>query len=356
MRPPARRACYKRGCSRDRNTQTRAPVSDEMSSTWVVHKFGGTRSATAFAPATVANVAVGFDILGFAVEQIGDRVTVSTTAEPWVTIREITGADGTPADPEIPSDPARNTATVGLDALREDLKLECGFEVSIGKGIALGSGLGGSAASAVASLVAANSLLERPLDAESLLQYALLGEQAASAAFHPDNVAPCLLGGLTLVTSMSPPRYVRIPVPERILTVLAHPHTRIDTRDARRMLRAEVPLADYVRQSASLAGFIAGCYTNDYELIGDCLRDIVVEPQRAPLIRGFAEVKAAAIEAGALGASISGSGPTVFAWVVGADAAERVRRALVRAFLEHGATAADSWVSPVSMRGARLVW
>ena len=313
------------------------------------------RRATAFAPATVSNVAVGFDILGFAVEQVGDRVTVSTTEEPSVTVREITGAGGAAADPGIPSGPAHNTATVGLIALREDLKLSCGFEVSIGKGIALGSGMGGSAASAVAGLVAANSLLERPLDAEALLGYALLAEQAASAAVHPDNVAPCLFGGLILVTSVSPLRYVRLPVPEQILTVLAHPHTRIDTRGARRLLRPEVPLADYVRQSARLAGFVAGCYTNDYELIGDCLRDVVIEPQRAALIPGFAEVKAAAIEAGALGASISGSGPTAFAWVTSAEAAERVRRAMVGAFLAHGASEADSWVSPVSARGARVV-
>jgi homoserine kinase len=314
-----------------------------------------TRRATAFAPATVANVAVGFDILGFAVEHVGDRVTVSKTEAPSVIINGITNFDGTPADPEIPSDPARNTAAVGLNAMREDLKLQFGFEISISKGIALGSGMGGSAASAVAGLVAANALLERPLAAESLLVYALIGEQAASAAIHPDNVAPCLLGGLTLVTSMSPLRYVRLPVPERILTVLAHPHRRIDTRAARRMLRAEVPLADYVRQSASLAGFVAGCYTNDLELIGDCLRDHVVGPQRAALIPGFAEVTAAAAEAGALGASISGSGPTVFAWVVGAEAAERVRHAMVRAFLEHGASEADSWISPVSVHGARVV-
>lgn len=312
-------------------------------------------SATAFAPATVANVAVGFDILGFAVEHVGDRVTVSKTVAPSVSINRITGADGTPADPDIPSDPARNTATVGLMALREDLKLDFGFEVSIDKGIALGSGMGGSAASAVAGVVAANALLERPLEAESLLPYALLGEQAASAAIHPDNVAPCLLGGLTLVTSLSPLRYVRIPVPEGILTVLAHPHTRIDTRHARRLLRAEVPMSDHVRQSASLAGFVAGCYTNDYELIGDCFRDRIVEPQRAALIPGFASVKAAAVGAGALGASISGSGPAVFAWVVGADAAERVRDSMVRAFLENGAAEADSWVSPVSAHGARVV-
>jgi homoserine kinase len=313
------------------------------------------KSATAFAPATVANVAVGFDILGFAVESVGDRVTVSTTDEPSITVREIIGAGGASAHNEIPFDPARNTATVGLLALREELKLNFGFEVSIDKGIALGSGMGGSAASAVAAIVAANSLLEETLDAESLLRYALLGEQAASAALHPDNVAPCLFGGLTLVTSMSPLRYVRLPVPEKILTVLAHPHVRIDTRDARRVLRAEVALRDHIKQSASLAGFVAGCYTNDYELIGESLRDVVIEPQRAPLIHGFAEAKKAALDAGALGASISGSGPTAFAWVTSKDAAERVRQAFVRAFQEHGVAGVDSWISPVSMKGARVL-
>lgn len=313
------------------------------------------RRATAFAPATVANVAVGFDILGFAVEQVGDSVTVATMEEPSVVIREITDAGGAPFDSEIPSDPARNTATVGLIAMREELKLDFGFEVSIRKGIALGSGMGGSAASAVASLVAANSLLERPLDAESLLSYALLGERAASAAFHPDNVAPSLFGGLVLVTSMSPLRYVRVPVPEKILTVLAHPHVRVDTRAARSILRAEVPLTDHVRQSASLAGFVAGCYTNDLGLIGECMRDVIIEPQRASLIPGFAEVKAAAFETGALGVSISGSGPTVFAWVTSAEAAEHVRQAMVSAFTGHGATGVDSWISHVSAQGARVV-
>lgn len=315
----------------------------------------GARSATAFAPATVANVAVGFDILGFAVEAAGDRVTVTKTAEPTVTIREVTDAGGAPFGPEIPLDPARNTATVGLTALLEEQKLDFGFEVSIGKGIALGSGLGGSAASAVASLVAANALLPQPLETEALLPFALLGEQAASGAIHPDNVTPCLLGGLTLVTSLSPFRHVRLPVPREILTVLVHPHTRVDTRGARRLLRSQVPLADFVRQTASLAGFVAGCYTGDLELIGESLRDHVVEAQRAPLIPAFAEVKAAALASGALGASISGSGPTVFAWVASPGTAERVRASMLRAFREHGGAEADSWVSPVSEHGARIL-
>ena len=313
------------------------------------------RSATAFAPATVANVAVGFDILGFAVEAVGDRVTVTTTPEPAVTIREVTDHAGRPYGPEIPTDPARNTATAGLIALLEERRPGFGFEVSVGKGIALGSGMGGSAASAVAALVAANSLLQRPLDAAALMPYALLGEQAASGAIHPDNVTPCLLGGLALVTSLSPFRLVRLPVPREILAVLVHPHVRVDTRAARRMLRADVPLAAHVRQTASLAGFVAGCYTADLELIRESLLDHVVEPQRAPLIPGFAEVKAAALEAGALGASISGSGPTVFAWVTSGETAERARRSMLRAFREHGGTEADSWVSPVSEHGARIL-
>lgn len=315
----------------------------------------GLTSATAFAPATVANVAVGFDILGFAVEASGDRVTVTKTREPFVAVGEITDASGAPFGAEIPLDPARNTAAVGLKALIEELNLDFGFRVSIVKGIALGSGLGGSAASAVGSLVAANALLERPLSNDELMPYALLGEQAASGSIHPDNVTPCLFGGLTLVTSLSPFRCVRLPVPKKILTVLVHPHVRVDTRGARGLLRREVPLADLIKQTASLAGFVAGCYTGDLELIGESLRDHVVEPQRATLIPAFAEVKAAALEAGALGASISGSGPTVFAWVASPDTAERARDSMLRAFREHGATEADSWVSPVSEQGARIV-
>ncbi|HEX8282922.1 MAG TPA: homoserine kinase [Pyrinomonadaceae bacterium] len=316
------------------------------------------RSATAFAPATVANVAVGFDILGFAVEATGDRVTVTRTErteQPTVTLGEITDAAGAPFGSEIPLDPARNTATVGLSALLEERKPGFGFRVSISKGIALGSGLGGSAASAVGSLVAANALLERPLSDEELMPYALLGERAASGAIHPDNVTPCLFGGMTLVTSLSPFRCVRLPVPKKILTVLVHPRVRVDTRGARSLLRTEVPLADLIKQTASLAGFVAGCYTDDLGLIGESLRDHVVEAQRATLIPAFAEMKAAALEAGALGASISGSGPTVFAWVTSSEAAERARHSMLRALREHGGTEADSWVSPVSLQGARVL-
>ncbi|HWP56197.1 MAG TPA: homoserine kinase [Pyrinomonadaceae bacterium] len=313
------------------------------------------RSATAFAPATVANVAVGFDILGFAIESVGDVVTVSVTDDGSVSINEILDVTGDPASLDVPLDAEKNAATVGLIKFREDLRLDFGFQVGLRKGIALGSGMGGSAASAVGALTAANSLLETPLPREALMKYALLGEQAASGASHPDNIAPCLLGGMTLVLSGDPFRYVLLPVPEEILTVIIHPRIRLDTRRARAILKADVSLAGHVRQSASLAGFISGCFRNDVEMIGQSLDDFLIEPQRAPLIPGFAEVKAAALQQGALGASISGSGPSVFALVTSEQTAARVRDAMESAFRAQGVTEVDSWISPVNRQGARIV-
>ena len=312
------------------------------------------RSATAFAPATVANVAVGFDILGFAIESVGDTVTVSITADPSVRIRQILKDLSDPLDAP-PLDADRNAATVGLIKLREDLRLDFGFEVVLRKGIALGSGMGGSAASAVGGLVAANSLLESPLPREALLKYALLGEQAASGASHPDNIAPCLLGGMTLVISAERFRYVSLPVPEEILAVVVHPRLRVDTRNARSILKSDVSLTDHVRQSAALGGFISGCFRSDVDLIRQSLDDFLIEPQRASLVPGFAEVKAAALKQGALGASFSGSGPTVFALVTSEPEAARVRVAMEHAFRANGLTEVDSWISPVNRQGARIV-
>ena len=313
------------------------------------------RSAAAFAPATVSNVAVGFDVLGFAVEAAGDEVTLTLTEGGSVRVAEVVDATGTLAPGAIPLDPAQNTATVGLLKLLEDLRPGFGFDVRLRKGIALGSGMGGSAASAVAALVAANSLLESPLPKESLLAYALAAERVACGVSHPDNAAPSLFGGLTLVVSTDPLRCVRLPVPRGLLAVLVHPHVRVDTRDARAVLRATVPLADHVRQSARLAGLVAACFADDVELLRTCLDDVVIEPQRAALIPGFARVKAAALGAGALGASISGSGPSVFALADSEETAARVRAAMVEAFGSGGVGEIDSWVSPVSCEGARVV-
>jgi homoserine kinase len=313
------------------------------------------KSATAFAPATVANVAVGFDILGFALESVGDIVTVNLSDRPSIFIADVINETGSDGVLDISREPAENTATVGLIQLREDLQLNFGFDVVLRKGIALGSGMGGSAASAVAALLAANSLLDSPLSKEALFKYALTGEQAASGAVHPDNVAPSLFGGMILTLAIEPLRYVSLPWPPELLTVIVHPHIRVDTRRARTILRPEVLLKDHVIQSAHLGGFIAGCFRNDTELIRQSFHDRVIEPQRAQLIPGFAEVKAAAIEQGALGAAVSGSGPSVFAWVTSPAAATQVRDAMLQAFRQHGSIAADSWISPINQQGAFVI-
>ncbi|MBI3556922.1 MAG: homoserine kinase [Deltaproteobacteria bacterium] len=308
------------------------------------------KSATAFAPATVANVAVGFDILGHAIEGAGDEVTVTRLpGKARVVVGEVTGIAGT-----LPTDPRRNTATAGLLAFIKDHKPDFGFEVSIRKGIAMGSGMGGSAASAVGGLVAANALLHSPLPKEALFHYALIGEKAASASIHGDNVAPCLFGGLCLIRSVDPPDLVAIPVSPKILCVLVHPHLEINTRRARAILKPDVKLASHVRQSSNLAGFLTGCIGRDIELIRRSLEDVVIEPQRKKLIPGFEQAKRLALKNGALGFSISGSGPSVFAWVDSPLIARRVRDEVLRAFKRAG-LGAEAWISPITLNGARVI-
>ena len=255
---------------------------------------------------------------------------------------------------ELPKDPRRNTATAGLLALIKDHKPDFGFEVSIKKGIAIGSGMGGSAASAVGALVAANALMRPPLPKEALFHYALIGEKAASGSIHGDNVAPCLFGGLCLIRSVEPPDLVAIPVSPKILCVLVHPHIEISTRSARAILKPHVTLAAHIEQSSNLAGLITGCIGRDIELIRRSLADVIIEPQRKRLIPGFDVAKRLALKNGALGFSISGSGPSVFAWVDSPLVARRVRDEVVRAFKRAGVES-DAWVSPISTVGAHLV-
>ncbi len=312
-------------------------------------------TATAFAPATVSNVAVGFDILGFAIEGVGDVVTVSKIERPAVLISEIIDNTGSLSEIELPSAPDQNAATAGLAKLRADLELKFGFEVSLRKGIWIGSGMGGSAASAVGAVLAANELLPHHLSKAQLLKYALVGEKAASGSAHSDNIAPCLFGGLTLVLGNDPVRVVSIPVPKEILTVLVHPRHRVETRRARDILKTEVPLADHVRQSAHLGGLIAGCYSNDLNLIKESFRDVLIEPQRAGLVPALTEVKEAAMRNGALGVSISGSGPSIFAWATSPQTASEVRDAMLQAYRTRGLVEVESWISPVSTQGARVV-
>jgi homoserine kinase len=303
---------------------------------------------TAFAPATVANVGIGFDILGHTVESLGDRVRLRRTEEPVVRIRAISGVAG-----DLPVVPQHNTAGRAVQAMHTALELDYGFEIDIEKGIPLASGMGGSAASAVAAVVAANALLESPVPRLQLLKFAMEGEIVASGSAHLDNIAPCLFGGLVLTVGIDHPRVKQIPVPASVRCVLVHPHMHLGTREARAMLKTDVTRSDFVWQTANLAGFISGCYSNDLDMIRDSFNDVIIEPQRHSLIPGFKDVQRGAMSAGALGCSISGAGPAIFAWAeVGST--EAVRAAMVSAFKSHGLES-DGWISTLDGVGARVM-
>lgn len=302
--------------------------------------------ARAFSPASVGNVAVGFDILGHALAGVGDTVTVRRIDAPQVRIAAIRGAAFA-----LPLRAEDNTAGVALIALRQALALPYGFEVEIDKGIALGSGMGGSAASCVAALVAANALLDAPLPRQALYPFALAGEAVASGGRHGDNLGPMLLGGLVLSTAE---QLVPIPLPAAWHSLLVHPDAVLETRRARAALRGHYALPEFVAQSANLALVLSGCFTGDAALVRAGLRDVLVEPRRAGLIAGFAAARDAALAAGAMGASISGAGPSVFAWFEHAEAAHHAQAAVQRAFAEAGFDS-QAWVSPLNAPGACLL-
>jgi len=304
------------------------------------------RQASAFSPASVGNVAVGFDILGHPLAGAGDTVTVRRIDAPEVRVAAIRGAPF-----PLPTEAARNTAGAALVAMREGLGLPFGFEIEIDKGIALGSGMGGSAASCVAALVAANALLDVPLPRQALYPFALAGEAVASGGRHGDNLGPMLLGGLVLATAE---RLVRIPVPPQWHSLLVHPEAVLETRRAREVLQVGYELKEFVEQSANLALVLAGCHAGDAELVHAGLRDVLVEPRRAPLIAGFEAAKGAALEAGAMGASISGAGPSVFAWFESREDAQAAASAVQAAFANAGFDS-QAWVSPIDSPGAHLL-
>ncbi len=303
---------------------------------------------TAFAPASVGNVAIGFDILGFSVDALGDRVSVARRDSPGVAIEAVRGVAG-----ELPHEPRDNTAGRALLAMQEQLQPGFGFVLEIDKGIPLGSGLGGSAASAVGAVVAANALLPEPCSREQLLRFAMAGEVVASGARHVDNIAASLYGGLVLTVGIDEPRVKRIPVPAGIRAVIVHPHMFLATATARAILKSSVELSDFVWQTAHLAGFICGCYTSDLDLLRASFEDVIIEPQRQALIPGFQEARRSALQAGALGCSISGAGPSMFAWALEARATD-VLAAMRQEFAARG-LANDGWIVEVQGRGARVI-
>ena len=293
----------------------------------------------------MGNVAVGFDLLGFAIEGCHDRVTARRCDQAGVRIVSIEGLVT-----ELPRDTLDNTASRAVDALLRDCQPDLGIELNLHKGIPLGSGLGGSAASATAAVVAVNALLDQPLTQAALYPYAMQGEAAATGALVGDNVGPQLLGGLVMAL---PDRLLSLPVPDNLYAAVVHPEYVVETRQARAVLQTPFSLEEVLRQQANLAQVLVGLYQSDFDLIRAGLRDVMIEPRRAPLVPGFAAVKQAALDEGALGASLSGAGPSLFAWCVGQAQAEAVASAMVASFTKHGLTA-QAWISTVQAPGAIL--
>lgn len=299
-----------------------------------------------FAPASVANVACGYDILGFALEEPGDEIVVRFNDRSGFRISRIEGDEG-----KLPYEVDKNTAGYAaarlLDHLGESAR---GIEMEIHKKMPFGSGLGSSAASAAGAVVAVNELLGRPLEKKALLPFAVLGEQIADGAYHADNVAPALLGGITLIRSNRELDVHAIPVPADLWAAVVYPHVKILTKDARNILSDHIPLRKMIEQSGNLGGLIIGLFNSDYGLIGRSLNDVIIEPQRARLIPHFSRVKAAALATGALGCSISGAGPSVFALSKGREGADQAGKAMQSVFAEAGIKA-ELFISRINQQG-----
>jgi homoserine kinase len=306
-------------------------------------------SVTAFAPATVSNVACGFDVLGFALHEPGDRVTVRFI-ESGVRIDGIDNDGG-----RIPRDAAKNTAGVAVQALLTHLGERRGIALHITKGLPLSSGLGGSAASAAAAVVAADALLAARSSRETLIACALEGEKLGAGSAHCDNIAPAICGGFVLVRESSPPDVVRLPVPPGLTAVVVHPDLEIETAKARALLGTTVSLHDAVAEWANLGAFVHSLHTNDFALMSRSLHDSIAEPRRAPLVPGLAAIKRAAGDAGALGSSLSGSGPSLFALCANATIAARVADAMTAAVRRHIGGEPQTYVSQVADQGARVL-
>ena len=299
-----------------------------------------------FAPATIANLSCGFDILGLALEGVGDTMRLElTNSFSGVQIGTVTGMD-------LPKTPEKNVAGVAAIALLAASNYTGGVIIDIDKRIKPGSGIGSSAASAAGAVWGLNALLGHPFSTTELIGFAMEGEALASGAAHADNVAPALLGGIALVRSTRPLDVVRVHTPESLHACVLHPQIELKTSDARKILKTQIPLHLGIRQWGNVGGLITGFFTEDYGLIGRSLEDCIVEPIRSLLIPGFDILREAAIQAGALGFGISGSGPSVYALTRGSEIAERVREALIKTYTQLGIPF-EIHVSSISPSGVR---
>jgi homoserine kinase len=307
--------------------------------------------AVAFAPASIGNVAVGFDMLGLALEGIGDRVEARRSREAGISIDLVRGLDGE-VHPYLPSEPARNTASIAAQHFWDVHGDGRGVALTIRKGVPLQSGMGSSAASAVAAVVAVNALIAEPRPLPELLPFALEGERFASGGLHADNVAPSLLGGLVLCPAALLPEMVRLPVPTGISAVVLHPELQVNTAHARKSLQKHYALGQWLEQQGYLAVFVAACAADDHDLIRRSLKDVLIEPQRTAAVPCFGAVREAAMQSGSLGCSLSGSGPSIFALVASSRAANTAM-VMEQACRRQGIDC-QSWVSSLAAPGARV--
>lgn len=303
-----------------------------------------------FAPASVANVACGFDILGFALEKPGDEIIARLSDRKGLVITKITGAKG-----KLPTELDKNTAGFAAKKLLEHLGEEDrGIELEIHKKMPFGSGLGSSAASAAAGVMAINEILKRPLTKRELLPFAVLGEQIADGAYHADNVAPSLLGGMIFIRSNESLDVHRLPIPKGLYATVIYPHVKVLTKEARAVLSDHVSFKNSITQNGNLGGLIVGLYNSDIDLISRSLNDVIVEPQRSKLIPHFSEVKESALKEGALGCSISGAGPSIFALCSNSLIAENVGLRMKEIFTDAGIEN-DLFISKINQEGAILL-
>lgn len=300
-----------------------------------------------FCPATIANLNCGFDVMGLCLEGIGDEMIIRKVPEKGIRITKILGAD-------LPLETEKNVAGVAGLALLNATESEYGFEIEIHKKIKAGSGIGSSSASAAGAVFGINELLGKPFTKNELVYFAMKGEVVASGSEHADNVAPCLLGGFTLVRGYNPLDVIKIKSPDELYAVVLHPHIEVKTSDSRAVLRPEVSLKDAITQWGNLGGLIAGLCTKDYELIGRSLTDVIVEPARKHLIPNFEEVKKAAIQNGALGAGISGAGPSIFALCKGKTVANTVAKSMKETYTTTEIPF-DIHISKVNDEGTKII-
>lgn len=307
-------------------------------------------SIQVFAPATVANVVCGFDVLGFAVNEPGDEVIMRVTDRPGITISKITGDNG-----RLPLDPAKNTVSVSVQHYLKSIdRADIGLDIELHKKMPIGSGLGSSSASTVAGLFAAKALLGDETDVAKLLPFAMKGEEMACGHGHADNVAPALMGGFVLIRSYSPLDVIRLPHPKGLYCAIVFPEVDVPTREARQIIRDKIYMKDAVTQWGNIAGLVSGLFMNDMDLIGRSMKDILVEPVRSMLIPDFYRMREMAMEMGAVSFGISGSGPSVFAFTKSEEEAGQIAQKLQKHLAAAG-IGSNTYVSDINDRGPRVI-